>query len=142
VDILNSVLFWIHLVALAVGGAAVFGLPVVGSRVAKATPEMRPVLFGIANQISSMGRAALITLIISGPLLVWLKFGGTEGFTYWFSVKMVLVLILVVLVVYAGINAKRAQGGDMAAAKRAPQLSMIAVVVYLCVIGAAVLNFG
>jgi hypothetical protein len=142
VDILNSILFWIHLVALTVGGAAVFGLPVVGSRVAAAPPEARPVLFGIANQISSMGRGALITLLVSGPLLVWLKFGGVAGFTYWFWVKMAFVAILTVLVIYAGINAKRAQGGDMAAAKRAPQLSMIAVVLYLCVIGSAVLNFG
>jgi hypothetical protein len=55
---------------------------------------------------------------------------------------MVLVALLVVLVILAGINAKNAQQGDMAAARRAPQLSMLAVALYLLVIASAVLTFS
>jgi putative membrane protein len=141
-DYLVPFLFWVHLLSLAVGGAAVFGIPIVGSRVPAAAPEFRPVLFGIANQLSSIGRAALVLLLISGPLMVWLKYGGVSGLGTWFWVKMALVAILVALVAYAGMNAKKAQGGDMAAAKLAPQLSQIAVGLYLLVIASAVLTFG
>jgi uncharacterized membrane protein len=141
-DFVVQFLFWVHLVSLAAGGAAVFGIPIVGSRVATAPAEVRPVLFGISNRLSGMGRGALVLLIISGPLMIWLKYGGRADFTYWFWVKMALVALLLVLVIYAGINAKRAQTGDVAAARRAPPLSMAAVVLYLCIIASAVLNFG
>jgi len=99
------------------------------------------VLFGIANQLSSIGRAALVLLLISGPLMFWLKFGLIAP-SWWFWVKMGLVAVLVVLIIYAGMNAKKAQSGDMAAAKLAPQLSMIAVGLYLLVIASAVLTFS
>lgn len=141
-EIINDILFWIHLASLGLGGAATFGLPVVGSKMAEATPEQRPLLFAIANQLSTLGRAALGALIVTGPLLVWLRYGGGTGFNTWFWIKMVLVLVLLGLVIYAGINAKKAQGGDRQAAMRAPQLGMAAMVTYLLVIGSAVLAFG
>ena len=141
-DYLLPFLLWVHLLALAIGGAAVFGLPVIGSKIGSATPETRQTLFIIRDQLSSLGRAALVLLLISGPLMVWLKYGGVSGFTYWFWVKMALVAILIGVIIYGGINGKRAQGGDMAAAKRAPQVSVVAVAVYLLIIASAVLNFG
>jgi uncharacterized membrane protein len=79
--------------------------------------------------------------IITGPLLVWLKYGGTSGFNVWFWVKMVLVVILLGIVIFAGINGKRAQGGDMEAAKRSPQIGMASIVTFLLVVAAAVLAF-
>ncbi|MEO6394350.1 MAG: hypothetical protein ABIO40_00385 [Devosia sp.] len=133
-------LFWVHLLSLAIGGAAVFGIPIVASKVGGATPEFRPTLFSIATQLSSIGRVAFALLIVSGPLLFWLKYGSVAP-NPWFWVKMALVALLLVLIIYSGINAKKAQGGDMAAAKLGPQLSMISVAAYLLVIASAVLTF-
>jgi putative membrane protein len=141
-EILNNVLFWIHLVSLSLGGAATFGIPVVGSMMATATPDTRPTLFKVAHGLSSVGRAGLGGLIITGPLLVWLKFGGTAGFTTWFWAKMVLVVLLIVVVVWAGMNAKRAEGGDMAAAKRAPMIGGLGLVLLLGVVLCAVFAFN
>jgi len=140
-DYLNAALFWIHLVALAMGGAATFGIPVVGGRMATATADTRPLLFSILDGLSRVGRIGFGLLIVTGPLLVWLKYGGTAGFTFWFWVKMVLVVILLGLVIFAGINGKRAQGGDVEAAKRSPQISMVAMTTFLLVVAAAVLAF-
>jgi protoporphyrinogen IX oxidase len=140
-DYLNSVLFWIHLVALAMGGVATFGIPVAGSKMATATAETRPLLFAIVEGLSRIGRIGLGLLIITGPLLVWLKYGGISGFTFWFWVKMVLVVILLGIVIFAGINGKRAQSGDMAAAKRSPQIGMAGMITFLLVVAAAVLAF-
>ena len=141
-DILVNILFWIHLTALALGGAAAFGIPVVGSRMASATAETRPLLFSLADNLSKLGRAAIGTLIITGPLIVWLKFHGTGSFNGWFWAKMVLVVLLLIAVIYAGINAKRAEGGDMAAAQRAPMIGMTAAGLFVLVILCAVFAFG
>ena len=140
-DYLNDILFWIHLVSLAAGGAATFGIPVVGSKIGGASAETRPVLFSIVHGLSRIGRTAIGLLIITGPLLVWLKYGGTSGFTFWFWIKMVLVVILLGLIIFAGINTKRGEGGDVEAAKRGPVIGMAAMVTFLLVVAAAVLAF-
>lgn len=141
-DILTSILLWLHLVSLSLGGVATFGIPVVGRMMATATPETRPTLFKAAHGLSSVGRAGLGGLIITGPLLVWLKYGGTAGFTVWFWAKMVLVLLLIIVVVWAGINGKRAEGGDMAAVKRALMIGGLGVVLLLGVVLCAVFAFN
>ena len=141
-EIINNILFWIHLVSLSVGGAASFGIPVVGGLMATAAPEARPTLFKAIKGLSMVGRGGLAGLVISGPLLVWFKYGGTSGFTWWFWLKMVLVLILIGLIVWAGVNAKRAEGGDMVAVKRGPMIGGAATLVLLAVIFAAVFEFN
>jgi uncharacterized membrane protein len=89
-----------------------------------------------------VSRIGLGGLIITGPLLVWLKFGGTAGFTAWFWAKMILVVLLIIVIVWAGMNAKRAEGGDMAAAKRAPMIGGLAMLLLLGVVLCAVFAFN
>ena len=139
--ILTNILFWIHLSALSLGGAATFGIPVVGRLMPTATNDTRPLLFKVAKGLSTVSRAGLGLLIITGPLMVWLKFGGT-GFNAWFWAKMVLVLLLLITVIYAGINGKAAEGGDMAAAKRSPLIGMVAMLLLLGVVFCAVFAFN
>lgn len=137
-----NILFWIHLVSLSLGGAATFGIPVVGTMMPGATAETRPTLFKVAHGLSNISRVGLALLIITGPLMVWLKFGGTAGFNNWFWAKMVFVVLLLITVIYAGINAGRAEKGDMAAAKRAPMIGMTAMVLLLAVVFCAVFTFN
>lgn len=140
-DYVNSILLWVHLMALALGGAATFGIPVGGRMIATATPEQRPMLFAVNKGLSTVGRTGLVLLLITGPLLVWLKYGGTAGFTVWFWVKMALVALLFINIVISGMNSQRAAGGDMAAAKRAPMLGISSMVLLLGVVLTAVLAF-
>lgn len=140
-DYLNYALLWVHLVALAAGGAATFGIPVVAARIAGSSADTRPVLFAIVNGISRVARIAMVALLITGPLLVWLKYGGIEGFNFWFWAKMALVALLLGLVIFSGVNGKRAQGGDMAAAKRGPQIGMASMFTFLLIVATAILAF-
>jgi putative membrane protein len=140
-EYLNHALLWVHLVALAAGGAATFGIPVVGARIAGASADTRPVLFAIVHGISSVARTAMLALLITGPLLVWLKYGGVAGFNVWFWVKMALVALLLVLVILSGINTKRGEGGDMAAAKRGPQIGMASMFTFFLIVATAILAF-
>jgi hypothetical protein len=142
VDVLTNILFWLHLTGLARGGAAAFGVPVVGSKMMSATPEARPVLFSITHGLSTLGRAGLGTLIVTGPLIVWLKFGGTAGFTWWFWLKMVLVVLLLIVVITSGIFGGRAEKGDVAAAKQLPMLGMAGMGVLVLIVLSAVFAFN
>ena len=137
-----ALLFWVHMTALAGGGVAAFGIPVVGSRIGPAAPEVRPTLFHLAEALSNVGRIAMVLLLISGPIMYWMAWsaGGAPNQTA-FIVKMVFVALLLITVIYAGINAKRAQAGDMAAAKRSPMLGITAAVLFVLVILSAALAF-
>jgi putative membrane protein len=140
-DYLNHALLGIHLVALAAGGAATFGIPVIGARIAGANADTRATLFAIVYGISRVARIAMVLLLITGPLLVWLKYGGVAGFNFWFWVKMVLVALLLGLVIAAGINTKRGEAGDPAAPKRGPMIGMASMFTFFLVVAAAVLAF-
>ena len=80
-------------------------------------------------------------LIVTGPLLIWLKYGGAAGFTVWFTIKMVFVVILLVSVIASGVLGKRLEQGDMSVMPWLPSgvvntLSLLAIT--LC----AVFAFG
>ena len=92
--------------------------------------------------MSNIGRVAIALLIITGPIMYWMAWanGGPPSMPA-FIAKMVFVVLLLIVVIYAGINAKRAQGGDMAAAKRSPMLGMTAAILFVLVILSAALAF-
>lgn len=138
----NDFLFWLHLLAIAAGGVATFGIPVVGRRMADFPAETRPLLFGIVKQFSSMGRGALAALVVTGPLLVWLKYGGVGGLNAWFWVKMALVVVFVAVIIYSGLVAARARKGDAAAMARMPLASAAGATLFVLIILAAVLSFS
>ena len=136
-----NLLLWIHLVSLGLGGAAIFGIPVVGSRIPTSNTETRPLLFAIARRLSTFGRAAIGVLLITGPLMLWLKDGWT-ALNFWFWIKMALVAVLLATIILAGINTRRGEKGDAVAAKRGPRIGMVALVVYLATIFCAVFAFN
>lgn len=140
-DIVIKLLFWVHLIALALGGAASFGIPVVGRKMPTASPEMRPTLLGIMHGLSTIGRAGIGTLIVTGPLIVWLKYGGFGEMNVWFWIKMALVVALLGSVIYSGILFKRITGGDVAAAQLAPRIGMLSTVLFLGIVFSAVFAF-
>lgn len=140
-DIVNNLLFWVHLMALALGGAAAFGIPVVGRRMQAASPEMRATLLSIMHGLSKAGRAGIGTLIVTGLLIVWLKYGGFGGVNVWFWIKMVLVLGLLAGVIHAGILLKRTMSGDTASAQQSPRVGMINTLLFLGIVLSAVFAF-
>ena len=86
-------LLWLHFIgmALAVGGGV--GLSRVGPRLIAAAPKDCDLLWSLEKFFSAVGGGGLLILLITGPLMVWLVFGGFEGFTVWFDVKMAFVAV-------------------------------------------------
>jgi len=141
-ELLITILFWLHLTALALGGAAAFGIPAVGSRIPGAAAEARPLLFEAVHTLSNLGKVAMAVLIITGPLIVWLRFGGTGGLNHWFWVKMVLIVLMLVAIILAGRATDKAAAGDMAALPRANLAGAAASGCLVLVVLTAVLTFS
>ena len=98
-DIAFNILLVIHLLALAVGATTAIAMPIVMSRMAGATPDGRQMLAGIGVRLGLNSRIAVGVLLVSGGLMVWLRYGGVDGLGAWFWVKMVLVATLVIAVI-------------------------------------------
>jgi uncharacterized membrane protein len=141
-EIVNGILFWIHLVALVGGGATAVVMPIIGKQMPTATPEARAALLALGYRISVAGRGAIGALIVTGPLLFWLKWDFSPPSMIWFGIKMVLVVALLVGVSIAGVNLKKAQSGDATAAATARRVGPINGMILLGIILAAVFAFG
>ncbi len=139
-DLVVKLALWAHFLAMAVGGAATFGGPVVAGRMAGAVPEARAALGAVIATLAGLGRKALGTLIVSGAVLVWARYRPGE-LPETFRVKMILVVIFTGLVIYSVANRRRAMAGDVAAATRAPLLGKIGMGLFGLIVLLAVLTF-
>ncbi|MFO1183313.1 MAG: hypothetical protein U1E56_00840 [Bauldia sp.] len=105
-DVVFNLLLVVHLVALGVGAATVFAMPLVVSRVRGASAEGREMLGGIAAQLLVNSRFALGVLVAGGALMTWWRYGGVAGLGPWFWMKMGLVAVILA-VTAVGILAPR-----------------------------------
>jgi putative membrane protein len=108
--ILVNLLMWLHFVGigLAVGGG--IALAQTGPKLVAAPLDRRTELWSFETFFSRLGAAGVLILLVTGPLMVWLKFGGPGGFTTWFWVKMAFVALAVIAVglhEWAGARFKR-----------------------------------
>jgi hypothetical protein len=113
--ILTNALLWLHFIGigLAVGGGV--GLSQVGPKLIAAPANARTDLWAFETFFGRLGAGGLVILVSTGPLMLWLKFGGASGLSHWFWVKIALVVIAILaagLHEWAGARFKR---GDQSA---------------------------
>jgi protoporphyrinogen IX oxidase len=135
------VLFFIHIVAFIAGGANSVVMPIIGSRMATASPETRGVLIGIAETLAKVGKYAMITLIVTGLLVLWLKWDWVVP-NAWFWVKMAGIVAMLVFISLNEMNAKKARAGDMAAAAMSKRFGQLTALSFAVVVASAVLAFN
>lgn len=141
-EILNTLLFWLHFMAMFLGGVAAFGIPLTASRIAGAEPAARPALGQVIQLFSKVGSAGIGTLILTGIIMIFTRIGGFAGQSPWFYAKLVLVVVLVGVVVVSKRMGARAMQGDMAAAKTGAMLQKIGILLLASVVFSAVKAFG
>jgi len=110
-----NLLMWLHFIGigLAVGGGIALGRT--GPRLVAAPIDQREELWSTETFFSRLGAGGILILLVTGPLMVWLKFGGPGGFTRWFWVKMGFVAIAVVAVALHEWAGARFRRGDLTA---------------------------
>jgi putative membrane protein len=138
---LGLILFVIHILAFVAGGANSVIMPIIGPRLVTATPDVRAQLMGIVEGVSKVGKYALAALLISGFLVLWLKWDWVIP-NVWFWVKMALVALMIVFIGMNEMNARKAKGGDMEAARRAAMFGQFTGIAFLGVIISAVFAFN
>jgi protoporphyrinogen IX oxidase len=139
--VLGLILFVIHIVAFIAGGANSVLMPLVGPRLATATPDARVALLGVVEGVAKIGKYAMATLLISGVLVLWLKWDWVIV-NNWFWVKMALIVVMIVFISLNEMNARKAKAGDMAAAGRSKMFGQLTGLAFLGVLVSAVFAFN
>ena len=107
-----NVLLWLHFIGVGMGMGGGIALSQIGPRLVVAPIDQRQLLWSLEVFFARVGAGGLGILLVSGPLMLWLKFDGPSGLNWWFSAKMLLVgvaLIGVILHEWAG---RRFRNGD------------------------------
>ncbi len=102
-DLTFNILLILHLAAFGLAIATTIAAPLVGSRMAAAPPEARPLLGSIARQLMLNARIAFAVLLVTGISMVYVRYGGFEGQSAWFFVKMGLVAVILVAMIVGAV---------------------------------------
>ena len=114
---LVAALLFLHFMGLALGFAGGIGLAQVGPRLVAAAPKDRAFYAPLARSLSLIASVGFGLLLVTGPLMVWLKFGGVGGLSHWFWAKMLFVASAVIAFGLQKMAAVRFRKGNEAAAK-------------------------
>lgn len=114
----------------------------IGPGLLAAHPNERERLWPLQKFLARAITAGLIILLITGPLMLWLKFGGTAGLGWPFSVKMFFVAATVVFVVLGRWAGARLERGDESAAKLMSVSGPLTGISALLAMLFAVITFG
>lgn len=130
------VLLILHLVGLVAGFGGGIGLSQVVPRLANANQDELPLLLKLEGAFNSVSLVGLGFLLITGPLMLWERFGGGAGLPAWFSLKMAFVAVAVVAVALNQIAKQQFRSGRSGALKlilitgRITGISMLLAVVF------------
>ncbi len=136
--VLGLLLFVVHIVAFIAGGANSVVMPIIGARMATATPELRGELMGIAHNLAKVGKVAMGTLLISGLLVLWLKWNFVVP-SLWFWVKMAGIVLMIVFI---SLNEQTQKAGGPDAPRKSKMFGQLTALSFLLVILAAVFAFN
>jgi uncharacterized membrane protein len=81
-------------------------------------------------------------LLVSGVLVLWLKWDWAPPSPVWFWAKMGFVVLMIVFIAINEMNARKARQGDMEAGKRAAMFGQLTGLAFLGVIVSAVFAFN
>ena len=90
---LNNILLWLHFIGIGMGVGGGIALSQVGPRLVDGPIDQRELLWSLETFFARIGAGGLVILLITGPLILWLKFGGPSGLSWWFWAKMALVVL-------------------------------------------------
>lgn len=111
----TTFLLWLHFIGVGMGMGGGIALSQVGPRLIAAPENERKLLWAFERFFSRIGAGGLAILLVSGPLMLWLKFGGPSGLSWWFWAKMALVAIALTGVILHEWAAHRFRRGAMSA---------------------------
>lgn len=133
-----DILIFLHLTAVAAGVGGGMAMSQVGPRLVAAAPDQREQLWPLATGITRIALLGLVVLLLTGPAVLWLKFGGMAGMSGWFWAKMGFVAAGVVAVGVTEAAKARFRRGDETAGgvlkAAGPVIGLLMLGVILCAV--------
>lgn len=139
--VIGLLLFFVHILAFVAGGANAVVMPFIGPRLATGTPDVRGTLIQIVEGVAKVGKYAMATLLVTGVLVLWLKWNW-EIPNAWFWAKMGFIVLMIVFISLNEANAKKARSGDAAAGKVAARFGQLTGLAFAGVVLSAVFAFN
>lgn len=139
-DVFINILIFLHIFGLVLGMGS--GMAMSGVKRAMAGSADATAFDGLISILGRNGHVGLAILWITGPLVVWLKYGGVSGLDFWFWIKIVFVVILSAALGIGAVNFRKGRAGDVRAAAIAKRASAVTGISGLIVIFAAVFAFN
>ena len=140
--IITNLLLWMHLIAWGLGMGGGLGMSQVGPKLVAATPDQRAAWWPMASVFSRMSSIGLVLLLITGALMLWLKYDGGRGLNAGFHIKMALVLVSVVAIGLSHWGKARLKRGDEGGARLMMATGPLIMLVMFGVVLAAVYAFN
>ena len=138
---MNSLLLILHLFGFGATFTGFFGAFFVATATnARPAPDA-PVLEHLRPYFAGFGHAGILILLVTGPLLLWLKWGNMPPFPTMFLLKMIFLGLLILFGIVMAMNARKARAGDLVAVGRRPIYNRVATTLFLLVMVFAVLAF-
>jgi putative membrane protein len=137
-DVLALILIFVHFVAFIAGGANSVVMPIIGTKMATATPDVRSTLMDIAQRLAKIGKVAMGTLLVTGILVLWLKWNWTIP-NAWFWVKMAGIVAMIVFIV---LNERTQKAGGPDAPRRSKMFGQLTALSFAVVILSALFAFN
>jgi hypothetical protein len=111
------ILLILHFLGLVAGFGGGIGLSQVGPRLANANEAELPLLLKLERSFNRISLIGLALLLITGPVMLWERFGGAAGLPVWFTLKMVFVSVAVIAMIVNQIAKRQFRSGRRGALK-------------------------
>ena len=138
---MSDVVLFLHLFGLLLGAGGGLGSAIVMRAALSRPVEQANALRSVGPALGRVSTIGLIIMLITGPALVSMKYGGFSNLAQLFWVKMVFVASLTLASIAIELTYASVQRGNAAAAKRLPALGPWAGLSSLFAVLFAVLAF-
>jgi hypothetical protein len=130
-----------HLIGLMLGAGGGFGSALTMRAAAKMAPEQAATLHSLGPAMARLSTFGLFLMLLTGPALVSLQFGGFANMPPLFWVKLFFVTTLTLAAIAVELTYGQVKRGDVKAAARLPVLGPIAGLSSILAVIFAVLAF-
>jgi uncharacterized membrane protein len=136
--IIGLILFFVHIVAFIAGGANTVLMPIIVAKMPTASPEVRDNLMDVAQKVAKVGKVAMGTLLVTGVLVLWLKWNWVVP-NLWFWVKMAAIVAMIVFIV---LNERTQKAGGPDAPRKSKMFGQLTALSFGLVILSAIFAFN
>jgi hypothetical protein len=118
----TDILLAFHFIGLMMGAGGGFGSMIAMRAASKMTPEQGASLRALGPALARFATYGLVILLLTGPALVALKYGGFDNMPQLFWVKLIFVATLALSAIAIEVSYAQVRSGNMKAAGRLPML--------------------